>query len=184
MALERPGQPGAAVGQLAKAPLSPAAVLGHFHQRPPLGRCRVDYIPGKVHAGGSLARCRPVTFWNGVLWLHLLAMAFFVGAQLMLAVVVVPVLRGVGEGQPLRAAARRFGFATLAAFLVLIATGAAMASHLHRWGDSTLQVKLGLVVLVAVLIHLHMRRPEWHAVDSAIFLTSLAIVWLGIVVTG
>lgn len=125
-----------------------------------------------------------MTFWNGVLWLHLLAMATFVGGQLMLAAVVVPVLRGVGEGQPLRAAARRFGFATLASFMVLIATGAAMASHLHRWSDSTLQVKLGLIVLVAILIHLHMRRPHWHVLDAGIFLTSLAIVWLGIVVAG
>jgi uncharacterized membrane protein len=123
-----------------------------------------------------------VTFWNGVLWLHLLAMAFFVGGQLMLAAILVPVLRGVNEGEPLRAAARRFGFGTIAAFLVLILTGAAMASHLHRWSDSTLQVKLGLVVLVAVLIYLHMRRPQWHALDAALFLVSLAIVWLGIVV--
>jgi hypothetical protein len=160
------------------------AVPGHFHQRPPPGRCCIDYITGEVHGAGSLPRCGGVTFWNGILWLHLLGMATFVGGQLMLAAVVVPVLRGVGEGQPLRAAARRFGFATLGAFIILIATGVAMASHLHRWSDSTLQVKLGLVVLVALLIHLHMRRPQWHAVDAAIFLTSLAIVWLGIVVAG
>lgn len=125
-----------------------------------------------------------MTFWNGVLWLHLLAMAFFVGGQLMLAAILVPLLRGVNEGVPLRAAARRFGFGTLGAFAVLIATGAAMASHLHRWSDSTLQVKLGLVVLVAGLILVHLRRPTWHALDAAIFLVSLAIVWLGIVVAG
>ena len=125
-----------------------------------------------------------MTFWNGVLWLHLLGMAFFVGGQLMLAGIVVPLLRGVGDGQPLRAAARRFGFGTLAAFVVLIATGAAMASHFHKWSDSTLQVKLGLVVLLAVLIHQHMRRPQWHALDAAVFLVSLAVVWLGIVVAG
>jgi putative copper export protein len=123
-----------------------------------------------------------VTFWNGVLWLHLLAMAFFVGGQLMLAAVVVPVLRGREDGAPMRAAARRFGVGTLIAVGVLIITGAALASHYHRWSDSTLQVKLGLVVLVAVLIYLHMRRPDWHVLDAAIFLTSLAIVWLGIVV--
>jgi hypothetical protein len=61
-----------------------------------------------------------VTFWNRVLWLHLLGMAFFVGGQLMLAAIVVPVLR----------------------------------------------------------------RPEWHALDAAIFIVSVAIVWLGIVVAG
>lgn len=100
----------------------------------------------------------------------------------MLAAIVVPLLRGVEEGQPLRRAARRFGFGTLGAFLVLIATGSAMASHLHRWGDSTLQVKLGLVGVLAVLIYLHMLRPRWHALDAAVFLVSLAVVWLGIVV--
>ncbi len=124
-----------------------------------------------------------MTFWNGVLWLHLLAMAFFVGGQLMLAAIVVPVLRG-GDRVALRAAARRFGVGTLIAVAALVITGAAMASHLHRWSNSTLQVKLSLVVLVAVLIGLHMRRPEWHVLDAAIFLVSIAIVWLGIVVAG
>ena len=111
-------------------------------------------------------------------------MAFFVGGQLMLAAVVVPVLRGREEGVPLRAAARRFGFGTLAAILVLLATGAAMASHFHKWSNTNLQVKLGLVVVVAFLIHAHMRRPEWRVLDAAVFLVSLAIVWLGIVVAG
>ena len=125
-----------------------------------------------------------MTFWNGVLWLHLLAMAFFVGGQLMLAAIVVPVLRGLEDRRPLRAAARRFGIGTVIAFGVLIVTGIAMASHEHLWSDSTLQVKIGLVALVAVLIGAHLRRPEWHALDAAIFLVSLAIVWLGIVVAG
>jgi len=124
-----------------------------------------------------------VTLWNGILWLHLIAMAFFVGGQLMLAAVVVPVLRGAsGDRLALRAAARRFGFGTLAAIGVLLATGVAMASHYHKWSNTNLQVKLGLVVVVAFLIHAHMRRPEWHVLEAAIFIVSLAIVWLGIVV--
>jgi uncharacterized membrane protein len=125
-----------------------------------------------------------VTLWNGILWLHLIAMAFFIGGQLMLAAVVVPVLRGRDDGAPLRTTARRFAFGTLAAILVLLATGAAMASHYHKWSNTNLQVKLGLVVVVALLIHAHMRRPEWHLLDAAIFVVSLAIVWLGIVVAG
>jgi putative copper export protein len=125
-----------------------------------------------------------MTLWNGILWLHLLAMAFFVGGQLMLGAVVVPVLRGAPDRAPLRAAARRFGFGTMAAILVLLATGAAMASHYHKWADSTLQVKLGLVFVVGGLIFAHLRRPEWRALDAATFLVSLAIVWLGIVVAG
>lgn len=123
-----------------------------------------------------------MSFWNGVLWLHLLAMAFFVGGQLMLGVIVVPVLRGAEDRAPLRAAARRFGIGTVIAGGVLLITGAAMASHFRLWSDSTLQVKLGLVVLVAALIAAHLRRPDLHVLDGAILLVSLAIVWLGIVV--
>ena len=125
-----------------------------------------------------------MTFWNGVLWLHLLAMAFFVGGQLMLASIVVPVLRGLPDREPLRAAARRFGIGTVIAFALLIVSGAAMTSHERKWSDSTLQVKLGLVALVAILIGAHMRWPERHVLDAAVFLVSLAIVWLGIVVAG
>jgi hypothetical protein len=132
----------------------------------------------------SVPRSIAMAFWDGVLWLHLLGMAFFVGGQLMLAAVVVPVLRGVQDGVPLRAAAGRFGIGTVIAFLVLIVSGAALASHEHKWSDSTLHVKIGLVALVGILIGAHMRRPEAHVLDGAIFLVSLAIVWLGIVVGG
>jgi uncharacterized membrane protein len=125
-----------------------------------------------------------VAFWDGILCLHLLGMAFFVGGQLMLAAVVVPVLRGLPDRAPLRAAARRFGIGTAIALGVLILSGVALASHEHKWSDSTLQVKLGLVAVVLILIGAHMRRPESHVLDAAIFLLSLAIVWLGIVVGG
>jgi uncharacterized membrane protein len=123
-----------------------------------------------------------VTAWNAVLWLHLLGMAFFVGGQLMLAAIVVPVLRGAGDRASLRAAARRFGIGTLGAFTILIATGIAMASHNHQWGNATLHVKLGLVVLAAILIAAHLRKPAWHVLDAAVFLVSLGIVWCGVVI--
>jgi uncharacterized membrane protein len=125
-----------------------------------------------------------MTLWNGVLWLHLVAMAFFVGGQLMLATIVVPTLRGFADRGPIRLAARRFGLGTLIAVAVLAATGAALATHYHRWATTSLQVKLGLVVLVAALIAAHMRRPDLRMLDGAIFVVSLAIVWLGIVVAG
>ncbi len=125
-----------------------------------------------------------MTLWNGVVWLHLIAMAFFIGGQLMLGTIVVPVLRGFADRAPLRAAARRFGVGTLIALAVLAATGAALATHEHRWGDTTLQVKIGLTALVVALIAAHMRRPDLHVLDAAILAVSLAIVWLGIVVAG
>jgi len=120
--------------------------------------------------------------WDAVRWLHLLAMAFFVGGQLVLAAAVVPAFRSA-EGrdrEPLRAIAGRFGQGTLIAIAVLVVTGAAMASHFGDWDDGTLHVKLGLVVLVGVLVGLHIRRPTNHALDGAIFIVSLAIVWLGV----
>jgi uncharacterized membrane protein len=113
-------------------------------------------------------------------WLHILAMAFFVGGQLFLAAIVVPVERGAADRQWLRAIARRFAYGTLAALGVLLATGSAMASHLHLWGDTTFQVKLTLVALIAILVIWHMRRPRLHALEGAIFLCSLAVVWIGL----
>jgi uncharacterized membrane protein len=118
--------------------------------------------------------------WDGVLWLHLLAMAFFVGGQLMLAAVVVPVERRSPDRARLRAVARRFGAGTLIALAVLAGTGVAMASHESLWGDGTLQAKLALVALAIVLVLLHIRRPDLRVLDGAIFLVSLAIVWLGV----
>jgi uncharacterized membrane protein len=118
--------------------------------------------------------------WEGIRWLHLVAMAFFVGGQLLLAVAVVPVLRGDSDKTRIRGIARRFGWGTLVAIGLLAATGAAMATHFHDWGRETLDVKLALVVVVAALVIWHMRRPQLHALEGAIFLVSLVIVWLGV----
>jgi uncharacterized membrane protein len=118
--------------------------------------------------------------WDAIRWVHLLAMAFFVGGQLMLAAVVVPALRGEAERPALRAVARRFGYGTLAAIAVLLATGAAMASHFGQWRSGTLHAKLTLVALVAGLIVWHIRRPQSRALDGVIFAVSLAIVALGV----
>jgi uncharacterized membrane protein len=118
--------------------------------------------------------------WLAVRWLHVLAMAFFVGGQLFLAVAVVPVERHAPDRERLRAIARRFGYGTLVAIGVLLATGSAMASHFGLWADGTLRLKLALVALVAVLVVWHMRRPTRHALEAAMFALSLAIVWLGL----
>jgi putative copper export protein len=121
-------------------------------------------------------------WWHLVRWLHLIAMAFFVGGQLFLAAVVVPVLRGGESKEPIRRVARRFGVGSGIAILVLVVTGSLMASHFHRWGDEELHIKLGLVVLVGLLIGWHTRKPELHALEGLVFLASLAIVWLGIAI--
>ena len=118
--------------------------------------------------------------WELVRWLHLLAMAFFVGGQLVLVAAVVPAFRGADDRTRLRAIARRFGWGSLVALAVLLATGAAMASHYVRWDDGTLQLKLTLVAVAGVLILLHMRRPDRHWIEGLVFVISLVIVWLGV----
>lgn len=118
--------------------------------------------------------------WQGVLYVHLLSMAFFVGGQLVFGIAVVPVLRQDPDREPMRAVARRFGYGSIAALGLLIVSGWAMASHYHLFGSSTLQWKLALVGLVVVLTLLHLRRPKLHALQAAILLASLVIVWLGL----
>jgi len=123
-----------------------------------------------------------VFWWHLVRWLHLVSMGFFVGGQLMLAAVVVPVARGSGDREAIRRVARRFGVGSGVAIVILVITGSLMASHFHRWGNGDLHVKLGLVVLVGLLIGWHARKPELHALEGLVFLASLAIVWLGIAI--
>ena len=115
-----------------------------------------------------------------VRYLHLLAMAFFVGGQLFLVAAVVPSLRADADRERLRSIARRFGWGTLAAIAVLIATGIPLASRFSQWDSGTLHAKLVLVAIVAGLIVWHMRRPRVHALHGVIFLGSLAIAWLGV----
>jgi uncharacterized membrane protein len=118
--------------------------------------------------------------WQGVLYVHVLAMAFFVGGQLLLAVAVVPVERRNPDPERLRSVARRFGVGSAVALGALLATGIAMASHFGLWSSGTLRAKLVLVGIVLVLTVAHLRYPRLHALQGAIFALTLAIVWLGL----
>jgi putative copper export protein len=117
--------------------------------------------------------------WTAIRFLHLLGIALFVGGQLMLALVVTPALRGQDPAL-MRGAARRFGIASAVALVVIVASGAAMASHFDRWSDTTLHWKIGLLVLVFVLTGLHTRVPYTRAISYAVLATSLVIFWLGV----
>ena len=113
------------------------------------------------------------------LYLHLLAMAVFVGGQLVLGIAVVPGLRG-RDREGLRAVARRFGWASLVALGVLALTGAYMASDRDLWSDGTLHAKLALFVVAGGLILWHLRNGAAHWLQAAILVVSLVIVWLGV----
>jgi uncharacterized membrane protein len=118
--------------------------------------------------------------WQIILFLHLLAMAFFVGGQIFLAAVVVPAHHRNPDSVELRPIARGFGVASVVALVVLIATGSALASHLGLWDAPTLQAKLGLLGVVLVLSVAHLRWPRAHALQAGVLLCSLAIVFLGV----
>jgi uncharacterized membrane protein len=121
-----------------------------------------------------------MTGWLIVRWLHVLAMAFFVGGQLFLAAAVVPVERRAPDRERLRAIARRFGWGSLIALVVLVITGSAMAGHFGDWGRTELSIKLALVAIVVAVTIWHMRRPANHALEGLVFVLSLAIVFLGL----
>jgi putative copper export protein len=141
--------------------------------RSPLGLQRRDGQSAPLASGA-------VDAWLAIRYLHVVAMAYFLGGQLLLAVAVVPVERRHPDRERLRETARRFGFGSLVALAVLIATGSALASHHHLWGDGKLQLKLGLVALTTVLVALHLRWSSAHILQAAVFAATLAIVWIGL----
>ncbi len=74
--------------------------------------------------------------------------------------------------------ARRFGWASLGALAILLATGSSMASHLDLWSSTALNIKLGLVALAIVLtcLHVFVAHGANRLLQALILLDSLAIV--------
>ena len=115
--------------------------------------------------------------WSLVRFLHVLAAMVFVGGQLVLSGMVLPVIRkdldSETGGPVARKAARRFGHtANIVLLPTLIVTGLALMSHRGiGWvglGEDgygrLLSIKLGMVVLSVALLAAHgiiaMRRPD------------------------
>ena len=124
------------------------------------------------------------TAWQAVLYVHLLAMAFFLGGQLVIGFALVPVERTNPDKERLRAVARRFGIGSAIALAVLLATGIAMADHYSLWGSDTLRLKLTLVGALILLTLAHLRYPRAHVLQGAILLLTLVVVWLGVDIAG
>jgi uncharacterized membrane protein len=135
-----------------------------------------------------------VTWWSIVRAVHVLAAMAFVGGQLVLSLVLVPVLRrDLDEGvraPVLRAAGRRFGLVTNAVVLpAAVVSGIALAVH-RDVGWSTfgepgygrlLSTKLAFVVLAVGLAAAHgvtaSRRPgRGRGLALAGLASSVAIV--------
>lgn len=123
-------------------------------------------------------------FWTFLIFLHVLAMAYFLGGQIMLAANVVPALRNSPKStEEIRAVAQRFGMGSLAALGVLLLTGMMLASHFEMWDYGPFHVKMALVVATIVAVFIHMMRGQSHALMGITFLLTLATVYAGIDLT-
>jgi uncharacterized membrane protein len=121
--------------------------------------------------------------WTLVRFLHIVAILFFVGGQLMLVAAVAPASRRRGDEETMRLIARRFGIGSVAALAVVTATGVAMASHFSLWDSDILRLNLAVLVLVAVLLALHVLTPTSRVVSYGVAAASLLVVWLGVKLT-
>ena len=117
--------------------------------------------------------------WELVRAFHLLGVTFFVGGQLMLVLVVTPAMRGQDPAL-MRTAAMRFGIGSAIALVVIVVTGAMMASYFHRWSDGTLQAKITLLIIIFLLTGLHTKVPYTRALSLAILALSLVTFFLGV----
>ncbi len=128
--------------------------------------------------------------WDTVrMFLHVLAATVWVGGQLTLAALV-PALRHLGADVT-RTAARRFNQVAWPAFAVLVATGVwnmvAERDHLHGRYQTTLTVKLSIVLIsgIAAALHVTARTRAGLAVFGALTATSaLAALFFGILLAG
>jgi uncharacterized membrane protein len=121
---------------------------------------------------------RVVSWWSFIRFLHVLSAALWVGGQLAVSLVLLPIARRLLEpdqrARVLREVGRRFGVITVAFFLpVQIATGIALARHnevtwsslAHTDYGRTLAAKLVLFAVVMLAAGLHgLASGRGHAV--------------------
>jgi putative copper export protein len=128
--------------------------------------------------------------WDTVrLFLHVLAATIWVGGQITLAALV-PILRRQGTALP-AVAARRFNQVAWPAFAVLVATGiwniVAVRGQIHGSYETTLVVKLVVVVISGVTAALHARarsRTGLAVFGALTGVSALAALFLGVLLAG
>ncbi len=118
-----------------------------------------------------------------MLFLHVIAMAYFLGGQIMLAANVVPVLLKGEDQSQVGAVARGFGMGSLVALGVLLLTGLMMASHFELWDNSQFHVKMTLVIATFIAVGVHMSRGNSRFLMVLTFVLTLATVYAGIHLT-
>lgn len=122
--------------------------------------------------------------WTILIFLHVVAMAFFLGGQIMMAFTVVPVMRREpADPERIKEVARRFGMGSLLALAVLLFTGMMLASHFELWDYGPFQVKMGLVVATIASVFIHMLKGNSHVLMGITFLLTLATVYAGLNIT-
>lgn len=118
-----------------------------------------------------------------VFYLHIIGAAVWVGGLIVVAALVPAVRKATDDREVIRAVARRFGVISWVALALQVTTGIIMI--LDRAWDQTLMLKIGLVMVSALL-------AAWHSVASrgqsaalrgatqgVILILALAIVWVG-----
>ncbi len=91
-----------------------------------------------------------------VRFLHLVAVAIWVGGLVTLAALVVALRKAGADIELLRASARQFARLSWTAMLVAIVTGVLQVQLMgFSWSDGALHTKLGLVALVLILAGVH-----------------------------
>ncbi len=117
-------------------------------------------------------------------WLHLVAMAVWVGGLITLGALVAALRRHGVEREVLQAIARRFGVVSWTAMGVLVPTGLFQA--LNRGWDGRLVTKAALVVLLVAFALWHQlaarrQSPALRgALQGAILVVSLGVVALSV----
>lgn len=122
------------------------------------------------------------------LFLHVLAATIWVGGQLTLGALV-PTLRAAGADVP-RRAAQQFGRVAWTAYVVLLGTGAwnvvAESDHVHGAYQTTLEVKIAVVLAsgLAAFLHARARSRAGLAVFGALAaLTALGALFVGVLLS-
>lgn len=99
-----------------------------------------------------------------LIWLHVIAVAVWLGGQIVTAAAVIPALRSIGERahwiDALEAFTRRFGRIGIAAMIVIVVTGGAMVDprldQAAEFGDAVSDARWGVVFVIKMSLWLAM----------------------------